>query len=165
MVRQFAVLLFQIAIVIGLGIAGIRTASYLNGEVSEPAARLATHTEMVWTTAPVRVNVETQNFERIPTPPDPFPLKMHADQSFRVTSNNGFVFKEQEYRLDGVETVERNKVCLDLEGRRFACGLNAFKKLENRIRGKYLECRVVGQVEQVSLVECQINGQDVRAIL
>ncbi|MGG2474041.1 thermonuclease family protein, partial [Rhizobium sp. BR5] len=40
-----------------------------------------------------------------------------------------FTFKGQEFRLAGVEEIERNRVCSGPDGRRYACGLNAFKAL------------------------------------
>ncbi|MDH7804036.1 MULTISPECIES: thermonuclease family protein [unclassified Rhizobium] len=165
MVRQVLILLFQIVLVVGLGIAGIRIASLVNGEAASTTAGLAANTEMLWTTAPVRVDPRHQNYERIPTPPDPYPLKIYADQRLRVVSNNRFTFKGQEFRLARVEDIDRNRVCAGPDGRRYACGLNAFKALENRLRGKYLECRVLEEGDAARSVECRINGQDVRALL
>ncbi|MDO3445065.1 thermonuclease family protein [Agrobacterium sp. V1] len=165
MVRQIAILLFQIMLVIGFGIAGMRIASFFNGEDGYETAALAANTEMLWTTSPVKVDIRRQNYERIPTPPDPYPLKIHADQRLRVVASNRFTFKGQEFRLAGVEDIDRNRVCAGADGRRYACGLNAFKALENRLRGKYLECRVVEEGVAVQTVECGIKGQDVRALL
>lgn len=99
MVRQIAILLFQIVLAIGLGIAGIRIASLVNGEATSAPASLAANTELLWTTSPVRVDPRSQNYERIPTPPDLYPIKMHADQRLRVISSNRFTFKGQEFRL------------------------------------------------------------------
>ncbi|CDN94014.1 hypothetical protein [Agrobacterium tumefaciens] len=165
MVRQVATLLFQITLVVSLGVAGIRIASLVNGEAGYATAGLAANTEMLWTTSPVRVDPRRQNYERIPTPPDLYPLKMHADQRLRVVASNRFTFKGQEFRLAGVEEVDRNRVCTGSDGRRYACGLNAFKALENRLRGRYLECRVVEEGAAARSIECRINGQDVRALL
>ncbi|WP_332304029.1 thermonuclease family protein [Rhizobium sp. GR12] len=165
MVRQVLILLLQIVLVIGLGIAAIRIASLVNGDATGATAGLAANTETLWTTSPVRVDLRHQNFERIPTPPDPYPLKIYADQRLRVVSNNRFTFKGQEFRLAGVEDIDRNRVCAGPDGRRYACGLNAFKALENRLRGKYLECHVVEEGGGVLSVECRINGQDLRALL
>lgn len=165
MVRQIAILLFQIVLVIGLAIAGMRIASFLNGEDGYPTAGLAANTETLWTTSPVKVDIRRQNYDRIPTPPDPYPLKMHADKRLRVVANNRFTFKGQEFRLAGVEDIDRNRVCAGADGRRYACGLNAFKALENRLRGKYLECRVVEEGGAILPAECVIDGQDVRALL
>ncbi|UXS34437.1 thermonuclease family protein [Agrobacterium tumefaciens] len=165
MVRQVATLLFQITLVVSLGVAGIRIASLVNGEAGYATAGLAANTEMLWTTSPVRVDPRRQNYERIPTPPDLYPLKMHADQRLRVVASNRFTFKGQEFRLAGVEEVDRNRVCAGSDGRRYACGLNAFKALENRLRGRYLECRVVEEGAAARSIECRINGQDVRALL
>lgn len=165
MIRQVATLLFQITLVVSLGVAGIRIASLVNGEAGYATAGLAANTEMLWTTSPVRVDPRRQNYERIPTPPDLYPLKMHADQRLRVVASNRFTFKGQEFRLAGVEEVDRNRVCTGSDGRRYACGLNAFKALENRLRGRYLECRVVEEGATARAVECRINEQDVRALL
>lgn len=73
MVRQVATLLFQIALAVGLGVAGIRIASLVNGEAGSATAGLAANTEMLWTTSPVRVDPSHQNYERIPTPLDLYP--------------------------------------------------------------------------------------------
>ncbi len=165
MVRQFAILLFQIVLVIGVAIAGMRIASLVNGETASASAGLAPNTEQLWTTSPVRVDPIRQEYERVPTPPDPLPLKMHADQRLRVISSSRFTFKNEEFRLAGVEEVERNRVCTPPDGRRYACGLNAFKALENLLRGRYVECRVVEESGALRSLECRINGQDVRALL
>lgn len=166
MVRQIAILLFQIVLAIGLGIAGIRIASLINGEATSAPAGLAANTELLWTTSPVRVDPRSQNYERIPPPPDLYPLKMHADQRLRVISSSRFTFNGQEFKFAGVEEVERDRVCTGPDGRRYACGLNAFKALQNRLHGRYLECREVGeQGSAPRSVECRINGQDVRALL
>lgn len=165
MVRPIAILLFQIALVVGLGIVGIRVASLINGEDGYATAGLAANTETLWTISPVRVDPRRQTYERVPTPPDLFPLKMHADQRLRVVSSNRFTFKGQEFRLAGVAEVDRNRVCPGADGRRYACGLNAFKALENRLRGRYLECRQVEEEGVAGLLDCRINGQDVRTLL
>ncbi|AAK89330.1 hypothetical protein EN41_00450 [Agrobacterium tumefaciens] len=166
MVRQIAILLFQIFLAIGLGIAGIRIASLVDGESTSAPTGLAANTELLWTTAPVRVDPRSQTYERIATPPDLYPLKMHADQRLRVISSSRFTFKGEEFQLAGVEEIERNRVCTGPDGRRYACGLNAFKALQNRLRGRYLECREMGEERSTPRsVECRINGQDVRALL
>ena len=114
MVRQIAILLFQIVLAIGLGIAGIRIASLVNGEATPAPAGLAANTELLWTTSPVRVDPRSQNYERIPTPPDLYPLKMHADQRLRVISSSRFTFKGQEFRLAGVEDVDVPAAATDI---------------------------------------------------
>ncbi|MFK0208553.1 thermonuclease family protein [Agrobacterium sp. NPDC090283] len=166
MARQIAILLFQIVLAVGLGISGIRIASLVNGEATFAPTGLAANTELLWTTAPVRVGPRSQTYERIPIPPDLYPLKMHADQRLRVISSSRFTFKGEEFRLAGVEEIERNRVCTGPDGRRYACGLNAFKALQNLLRGRYLECREMGEEGSAARsVECRINGQDVRALL
>ncbi|WP_306411924.1 thermonuclease family protein [Ectorhizobium quercum] len=164
--REFAAMIFQVALVVFLAIIAVRVATVIGtGPSAAPVAKLTAGTESLWPTYPVRVETRRQDFERLPTPPDPFPLKLRADFRLRVTANNAFTYQGEPFRLAGVEPVERNRVCTTEDGRRYACGLNAFKRLENTVRRRYLECRIVSEDAQGKTVECVINNTDLRDLL
>lgn len=113
----------------------------------------------IWTTEPVKVNPALQSYKRIPTPPDPYPLKLRIAADRFVLTNNTFLAGGDTFRFANVAPVERNKVCLDAAGRRFACGLQAYKALQNAVRRKRLECRVVALATDAKVVECLIDSK------
>ena len=153
--------LFKVLAVVTLGFLGIAVADKLsdNSDSSERSfKRLDGSSAMIWTTEPARVFPERQNFQRIPSPPDPFPLKLRIMNDRFVLSNNSFRVGDTVYRLRDVDAIERSRVCSDEEGRRFSCGLLRFKNFQKAIRRKLMECGVVALEMDAKVVECQING-------
>lgn len=173
--RDIAALAAQIALVICIGFLAVSVASVLSAPDTASRPALDIHAGGgIWTTEPVKVNRDRQDFVRLPTPPDPYPMKFRAGgdpvksragSAVRVLANNLIEVEGQKLRLAGVEAVARNAVCTAENGRRFACGLNAYKALENALRGKLVECRVVGEEADERTVECRINGKDLRLLL
>lgn len=161
--RSLGVLLFNIGLCLCFVLAGMHAASAV---MSEPPAqrKLDMTAQTVWTLTPVRVDPSKQTYERLPTPPDPYPVKFRADRSVRVLDNVTFERKGKRYRVSDAPVVARNQVCVE-GGKRYACGLRAFKALDNAIRGKYLECRIGTEIDAVATAECRVNGRDLATIL
>jgi len=141
--------------------------SLANAIGTEPDAHkfLNMESEGVWTSLPTRVDPESQTFQRLPTPPDPFPLKLRAGSTFKVLSSASFQIDGVDYKLVGAPALERNKVCVNSEGRKFACGLKAFKALDNALRGRSFECAFEGNVADRRLAQCNVNGHEVLSLL
>lgn len=164
--KAFLALIAQIAFVLFAGILVVQIASETPGSSPSRAVKLDVSAESLWTNAPVRVaNPQNQQFERLPVPPDPYPLKFRADARWRALDNNRFSFNGVSYRIADLAPVERTRVCIDAQGRRFACGLNAFKALGNIVRGKFLECRILPDEDVEKTAECVIEGKTLAQIL
>lgn len=163
--RDVVALVIQVAFVIFVFITGARVLDIIGTPGETVSRRFDMSAGTIWTAEPVRVDPRRQTYERIPLPPDPFPLKLRANAAFRVLTNNSFSVNGRNFHLAGIERMERNKICTRADGRRFACGLNAFKALERAVRGRLLECRVVGEDDAGQAVECRIGGRDLHLLL
>lgn len=164
--RAFLALIAQIAFVLFASILAVQVATETSGSPILRNVKLDVRAESLWTNAPVKVaNAQHQQFERLPVTPDPYPLKFRADGRWRALDNYRFSFNGVSYRIAELEPIERSRVCIDKQGRRFACGLNAFKALGNIVRGKFLECRVLSDEEAEKIAECVIEGETLAQIL
>lgn len=164
--RAFLALIAQIAFVLFVGILLIQVMTKVSSPETAHRARLDVTADSLWTSEPVKVaDASHQQFERLPAPPDPYPLKFRADARWRALDSNRFSFNGAIYRVADLLPVERNRVCIDTQGRRFACGLNAFKALGNVVRGKFLECRILPGEDAEKTAECVIEGKPLAQIL
>lgn len=164
--KAFLALIVQIAFVLFAGILAVQLATESSGSSATRTIKLNVSAESLWTNVPVKVeNAQHQQFERLPVPPDPYPLKFRADGRWRALDNNRFSFNGVNYRVMDLSPVERSRICIDAQGRRFACGLNAFKALGNVVRGKFLECRVLPGDDAEKTAECVIDGKSLAQIL
>ena len=164
--RAFLALIAQIAFVLFASILAVQVATETSGSPIIRNVKLDVRAESLWTNAPVKVaNAQHQQFERLPVPPDPYPLKFRADGRWRALDNYRFSFNGVSYRVAELEPIERSRVCIDEQGRRFACGLNAFKALGNIVRGKFLECRILSDEDAERTAECVIEGKTLAQIL
>lgn len=164
--KAFLALIAQIAFVLFAGVLAVQVATETSGSPTSRNVRLDVSAEGLWTNVPVKVvNAQNQEFERLPVPPDPYPLKFRADGRWRALDSNHFSFNGVTYRVMDLVPVERNRVCIDAQGRRFACGLNAFKALGNIVRGKFLECRILPGEDAEMTADCVIDGKSLAQIL
>lgn len=145
-------------------ICGVQVASAL---MTEPDVHtfLNMDSHGIWTATPVRIDQRAQTFERLPAPPDPFPLKLRSSPQRKALDNARFTQDGRLFRLAGITPIDRKMVCADNDGRKTACGLAAFKSLDNTLRGRSMECRIEGEQAQETLVQCRIGGQDLSASL
>lgn len=132
---------------------------------SQPHRFLNLQSDTIWTSIPFRVAREQQTYERIPTPPDPFPFKFRADSQFRALNSHQFTFKGEVYTLVGAPIVARNAVCRKADGRKYACGLNAFRALNNVMRGRFLECHLSRDRMSAPSASCVSNGRPIADLL
>lgn len=163
--RDVLAMAAQVGFVVFAGIIAVQVASRFAAPEAVSAPHLDPSADSIWTTEPQKVDRRGQDYERLPTPPDPFPFKFRADKRWKPLASNRFSFNGDTYRITGLEAVERNRICIDAQGRRFACGLNAFKALDNVVRGKFLECRILAEEESDKTVECEIAGESLPRIL
>lgn len=125
----------------------------------------------VWTSSPVKIDVQKQRFERLPAkPPEPsrsslYPLKFARNSHYRVLDSVSFVLGRQRYRIAAVDPVDPNRICLSATGARWSCGVKSKVALSRLISGKLLECKSHGEVEGFMVVECLQNGEDLGAAL
>ncbi len=132
------------------------------------SARLQSRSEGLWTQVPVSVDVARQGFERLKAAPQPaqrsvFPLTLLPARGLRVLDNARFLSDGVTYRIADVAIIDRSRICLDPQGKRYACGLKALKALDNAIRGKRLNCRVARALETMTVVDCMVGRQDLGA--
>nr|WP_099056023.1 hypothetical protein [Rhizobium sp. ACO-34A] len=92
-------------------------------------------------------------------------MKLRAPGRLRVIDNTTFRYDGADFRLAGVTPVERGKVCTTSAGQRQACGLKAFKALDNVLRNQRVECRVIEGATSEHEVECVVDGSDLRDML
>ncbi len=154
-------LVAMLALFIGLALV---SASYIE-PMRHPGLEL--NDQAVWPSNPIHIDVSRQTYERLPSPSDPFPLKFLADRQFKVLDNGSFALGSSSYRLSGVVPIARNLVCSNETGHKYACGLNAFKALDNAMRKRFVECRIVIKTPQSAevIVACQVEGQDLTRLV
>ncbi len=131
----------------------------------KPHRFLNLHSVTIWTSTPFRVAREQQRYERIPAPPDPFPFKFRADRDFSALNSHQFKYKGEIYTLIGAPVVARNAVCKKEDGKRYACGLSAFRALSNAMRGRFVECRLSNSRTSKQTAICVNNGRPIVDLL
>jgi endonuclease YncB( thermonuclease family) len=157
-------LLSRIAISLLFVFGGVRlTAAFVDGPPAHEFLNMSS--EGLWTSVPTRVDPRSAAFERIAPQVDPFPFKFRAGSAFKVLHSARFQVEGVEYQLIGAPSIARRQTCTNVEGRKYACGLKAFKALDNALRGRLVECAVSGLNGNRKQVQCRVNGQDVRALL
>ena len=108
--------------------------------------------------------VEAKTDTRMPSRPDPRASLEPYSVSPPYRVDDGLTFgpeRAMRTRLDGLEGPSRDAVCLDRDGRLWACGLQARAALNNAIRNRRLTCEPVRTAEQIVLSRCQADGDDV----
>ena len=107
---------------------------------------------------PVRVEPGGQSYERIPVLPDPYPLKFRAGPKFKAVDSATFSVDGTLYELSGAPHIDRGQICV-VERRKYACGLNALKALDNAMRGHLVECNILKTEREKRFVSCRVNGR------
>ncbi|PZU82891.1 MAG: hypothetical protein DI528_18455 [Shinella sp.] len=157
-------LLSRLAAAILLVIGGITLASAW-ADVDTTVHHFDVSSQVVWTQTPVVVDRSSQIYERVAPVADPYPIKLRTAGGLRVIDNTTFQYDGSDFRLAGVVPIERGKICTTGAGQRQACGLRAFKALDNVLRNQRVECRVVGGAASGQEVECVVDGSDLREML
>lgn len=154
----------RLATAILLITGGVALTSIWPGDGSS-SHHLDVTSEVVWTQTPVVVDRSSQTYERVAPAPDPYPMKLRTAERIRVIDNTTFRYEGADFRLAGVPPIERGKICTTKAGVRQACGLRAFKALDNVLRNQRVECRIVGGATDAQEVECAVDGSDLRNLL
>ena len=172
-IKGLAVLVLQVTLAVAFVLFGIQAASALiTTQPPKIGPGLGTAMEsggLLWTTKPTPVDARRQSYERLParlppTPPvDRDPIRFFANHDVTVADNAHFIWRGTTYRIAGIDPLPRNAVCKDAQGRRNACGLRAFKALDNALRGQSISCRPVGP--DANLVSCRVGQRNLAALL
>ncbi|SEK65532.1 hypothetical protein [Xaviernesmea oryzae] len=170
-IKDLAAMLVKVALAVLFVLSGIQAASALitmrppmplPGGLTEGGAAL-------WTAKPTRIDVSQQRYERLPArlpaapPQDDYPIRMVGNGELLVLDNAQFRWRGTTYRLDGIAPLPRKAVCQSSSGKRTACGLHAFKALDNAMRGKAIACKPTGSAP--GLVTCRTGNRDLASLL
>lgn len=156
LIGVFAKIVAAIVVVIAL----MQISTMVTAE-PQPHRFLNLQSEGIWPNTPFRVARKKQTYERVPAPRDPFPFKFRADREFNALNGHQFKYKGTVYTLVGAPVFARNAVCKKSDGRRYACGLNAFRALNNAMRGRFLECRISNSRTSTLSAYCVHNGRSI----
>jgi endonuclease YncB( thermonuclease family) len=80
----------------------------------------------------------------------------------RIVDGDTVAIDSTKIRLEGIDAPETDQLCLDRNGQRWACGIEARDRLIEHAGGKPWSCRVSGQdFYGRSLASCQVAGEDI----
>lgn len=111
----------------------------------------------VWTDGPVRVQRDTQQYERVEGFYDPDFLKFRIRTSVKVHDASSFSYDGKTYVLSQVIGADPKRLCRNDAGAVFACGGQSRAYLRKMITGGYLECYAWSVARSVRLVDCRIG--------
>jgi len=122
----------------------------------------------VWTDRPVRIDRDSQEFERIvprapaesQTEADRFTLRFTPRSHLIVLDSVSFTAAGTRYRLSELEPVASSKICRDKDGVRWACGLRARASLSGQLTAQAVRCAPEGKSGEFEMVECRHLGRD-----
>ncbi|MGY3034218.1 endonuclease YncB(thermonuclease family) [Bradyrhizobium sp. USDA 4354] len=82
----------------------------------------------------------------------------------RILDGNTIEIEQTKLRLSGIEAPETDQICLDAQGRKWACGVAARDELIKHSNGRTWDCHTTGVDEYGrSRGSCFIEGEDVNA--
>ncbi|MFZ2076823.1 MAG: thermonuclease family protein, partial [Xanthobacteraceae bacterium] len=82
----------------------------------------------------------------------------------RVVDGDTLVVSSTKVRLEGIDAPESDQVCLDANGRRWACGIEARDRLATNIGNRSIECTPSGlDAYGRTLAVCTADGEDLNA--
>jgi len=82
----------------------------------------------------------------------------------RVVDGDTLVIGLTKMRLEGIDAPETDQICMNQNGDKWTCGIDARDRLENRIAGRSIRCSPNGtDVYQRSLATCWLAGQNLNA--
>ena len=123
--------------------------------------------EPLWSNEVRRIDPSKQNYERLP-PRAPTVLpnarptgSFRVRGFFRVRDSVSFIYRSKKYKLAGVEPVANSKVCLDKDGRKWACGIMARNTFEDLLTARDVFCAPTEEAEAWTYVKCGKEDLDV----
>jgi endonuclease YncB( thermonuclease family) len=82
----------------------------------------------------------------------------------RVVDGDTLVVGGQHIRLDGIDALETDQVCLDAGEKRWTCGIAARDQLARRIGAAPVSCAAHGQDRYGRvLADCSVGGESLNA--
>ena len=126
--------------------------------------------EAIWTDRPVRINRETQTFERLPdrqvsSAAVEAEKKLHFTPDMRVADSANFANGGRSYRLEGITGLPPNTICRRPDGRRWACGVRGRATLRAMILRRTTRCSEVDADADPVRIRCSMAGKDLSAYL
>lgn len=118
---------------------------------------IANDLAVAWTTAPTRVDRQTQNFEVIA---DPFQFSLRVAARPQMAGSASFIVGEKVYLFDGVTGYQPRELCQEAGGARTACGNRAIAAAVSFLSNRWLQCRTLEIGRFVELIRCKLNGRD-----
>lgn len=79
----------------------------------------------------------------------------------KAIDGDTIVLERHTLNLVGIDAPEADQPCHDLKGQRWACGMEAKRRLEAVINTKTVACRTTGQGVTTKLAWCAVDGQDI----
>jgi hypothetical protein len=163
--RVIAELLILFARVCGalVAVAGAMAfASYLIASPVDATPRMDAESGAIWTSVPVHIDPGHQPYDR---EPDRYPFKFSAGRSLKVIDNATFSLDGDTFVIAGVSRIAPQALCVDVQGRRLACGQNAAGALRTALRRSFIECSRKELAPKLFMVSCRRDGQDLAGVL
>lgn len=129
-----------------LASVGIATAQSPPREPSPP----------IWTNVPTRIDRSQETRERIEPPPSP-PRRVVLAEPTRVIDSATLVVDGRTRRLRGLVAIPLDRLCVDLQGRRWTCGMRARGALVQAIEGRAVLCRPADTPDPP--LDCDVAGR------
>lgn len=107
---------------------------------AEPTPPRAAPAAPIWTPTPTRVDRTRETRERIAPPAAADPLPRVAVRAARVADAAALLVDGRRHRLFGLAALPADRLCIDADGRRWACGLRARGALAVLVSGHALLC-------------------------
>lgn len=146
-----------------LAVAGAMTfASYLVSSPVDATPRMDAESGAIWTSIPVHIDPRYQPYKR---EPDRYPFKFSAGPSLKVIDNATFSLDGNTFVIAGVSRTDPRALCVDAQGRRFACGQTAAGVLRTALRRSFIECSRKDLAPKLFMVSCRRDGQDIAGLL
>src|SRR5664280_2874494 len=82
----------------------------------------------------------------------------------RIVDGDTLAIGATKIRLEGIDAPETDQICLDAEGVRWTCGIDARDQLTAHIAGREIKCTANGvDVYRRTLAICTLAGEDLNA--
>ena len=82
----------------------------------------------------------------------------------RVVDGDTLTIGTTKIRLEGIDAPETDQICLNVDGVRWTCGIDARDQLTNHIKGREITCTANGvDAYKRTLGTCSLDGEDLNA--
>ena len=116
--------------------------------------------KLMWTQKPVRVDPNAQDLPRLEAilRIKEFPKVLQVSRFVRVIDSTTFLVDKKHYRLAHIRPIPPKQLCIDLQARRWACGVRARVALRRLIAGRIFLCRKFDPNGRLTVeVDCRLT--------